>query len=164
MSDLTVERLKEVLRYEPETGLFWWKVKTSKRTNLTKPAGSNHNAGYYKIGIDGNVYLSHRLAWLYMTGKWPEYDIDHINGNKKDNRIENLRDIPHQMNGGNRRILNKNNTTGSQNIYFDKYRCKYVVEMYVAGKKKHFGRFDSLEEATSMATEMRRKHQPGCTI
>jgi hypothetical protein len=93
------QRLKEFLIYDPETGLF-----TKIRRNFKKPfAGTPHPVGYIRITIDKRFYLAHRLAWFYVKGKWPEADIDHINGDKTDNRFANLREASRSLNRGNSR-------------------------------------------------------------
>ena len=91
-ADLTVERLRELIHYYPETGVFMWLVKVRH----DRPAGSIAGTGvkrYLAITLDQNVYYAHRLAWFYMTGKWPTSQIDHINRIKLDNRWVNLRDV-----------------------------------------------------------------------
>ena len=79
-NDLSQEYIKSILIYNPETGLFTWVHRNSKKV------GRMTNSGYIQIGINCRLYMAHRLAYLYMIGKWPEYDIDHINMNKSDNR------------------------------------------------------------------------------
>jgi hypothetical protein len=91
---LTREQLKEALDYNPDTGLFTWKKlpKAAHRKKVGEIAGSHDEKGYIRIGINGTVYKSHRLAWLYVYGQWPSKIIDHVNGVNDDNRISNLRD------------------------------------------------------------------------
>jgi len=90
---LTTDRLRELLDYDTETGLFRWKTPTNNRITVGSLAGQNHPKGYTRIGVDGAKYLAHRLAWLYVHGVWPINQIDHINRMKTDNRINNLRDV-----------------------------------------------------------------------
>jgi hypothetical protein len=80
MAEITAERLREVLLYDPETGVFRWWVPTSRKSpfRVGKIAGSYHRDGYREIRIDKRLYRAHRLAWLYMTDKWPDLEIDHI--------------------------------------------------------------------------------------
>lgn len=87
--DVTVERLRELLDYNEKTGKFY----AGSGRNFGKEVGGFHGKGYLKIALDGVTYLAHRLAWLYVTGDWPFDVIDHINGDKKDNRIANLRAV-----------------------------------------------------------------------
>ena len=87
---LTAERLRQLLDYSPETGLFYWRVKRGSVAAGTE-AGTWHGNGYRKIHIDGVPHLAHRLAWLYVHGEHPTGEIDHRNGNPADNRISKLR-------------------------------------------------------------------------
>lgn len=95
---LTVERLKALLEYEPETGAFRWKSPTNQRIRRGIATGRVGTKGYLYIGIDRKSYMAHRLAWLYVHGHWPLEQIDHINRIKTDNRIANLRDVPDAIN------------------------------------------------------------------
>ena len=99
---LTQERLKEVLHYDPETGIFAWQVQTG-RSRLDSPAGYTRRDGYRQIKVDKRVYLAHRLAWLFMMGAWPSEEVDHINCNKVDNRWTNLRPATRGQNNANSR-------------------------------------------------------------
>ena len=97
-SQLTQERLKKLFKYEPETGLFIRLVSTNNRVKVGDVAGNARADGYIKIRVDFDMHYAHRLAWLYMTGHWPTQKIDHINGNKSDNRWANLRDVSDAIN------------------------------------------------------------------
>lgn len=100
---LTQTRLKEVLAYTPGTGTFRWRVANSNRIKVGDVAGTPHNEGYIHIRIDGKRYLAHRLAWLYMTGEWPEYQIDHRDGIRNNNWFSNLRVATNAQNSENRK-------------------------------------------------------------
>lgn len=164
MQDLTVERLKEVLRYDPETGLFWWKIRTGPRCNMNKPAGYKNNLGYINIQLFGVNHRAHRLAWLYIYGKWPEYDVDHKNAIVYDNRMVNLRDVPHEINMENQRNAHRNNKTGLLGVSFDKKANKFRAQITIKGKKKCLGWFSNQEEAHKCYIENKRKYHNGCTI
>lgn len=96
-TNLTAERLRELLHYDPETGIFTWLVQCKSNKPVGSIAGTK-NHGYMQIGIDKNRNYAHRLAWLYMTGTWPIHQIDHINRNSFDNRWANLRDVTPSVN------------------------------------------------------------------
>lgn len=95
-------RMRELLHYEPATGVFTWKVARRHLVKVGDVAGSLTDRGYRSIGIDGKQYRAHRLAWLMVHGVWPEMELDHINGNRDDNRIANLRDVSTGQNARNR--------------------------------------------------------------
>lgn len=102
MSNLTQERLREFLHYDPESGAFWWKVPSSIRARGERAGSLAGASGYRRISIKKKSYAAHRLAWLYIYGTWPTNEIDHINGVRDDNRIKNLRDVSGAENLANR--------------------------------------------------------------
>ena len=91
---LTPKRLRKVLSYAPTTGIFRWKVSASSRASVGSIAGAKNGRGYHQIRIGGRPYSASRLAWLYMTGKWPNSEISYINGKPSDTRWANLRNRP----------------------------------------------------------------------
>ena len=101
---MTQEYLKSLLDYNPETGKFIWKVSKNNRVKSGSEAGTIQSSGHRSILIDKKDYLAHRLAWLWYYGRWPEDQIDHINHNPDDNRIENLREVSNQENGKNQSL------------------------------------------------------------
>ena len=146
---LTQSSLKELLYYNQYSGNFVWKVSPTNSVKIGAVAGNIQKcvSKYYRsIGINGRQYLSHRLAWLYMTGEFPKYEIDHINGDGLDNRFFNLRDVRHEDNQRNLR-LPVSNTSGCIGVYLDKARNKWVAEIIYAGMKKHLGRYVNKEDA-----------------
>ena len=142
---LTQNGLKELLSYDPETGIFKWKV---NRGRLMKDsvAGSKMNIGYFQIKINYRKYLSHRLAFLYVYGRFPKGQIDHINGVRDDNRIENLRDVTRTVNNQNTKRT-KNNTSGFTGVYWHKAGNKWVSRINVNKKNVHLGSFSCIGEA-----------------
>ena len=91
---LTAKRLRKVLSYAPTTGIFRWKVSASSRAPVGAIAGAKNGRGYHQIRIGGRPYSASRLAWLYMTGKWPNSEISYVNGKPPDTRWANLREAP----------------------------------------------------------------------
>lgn len=164
--NITIERLKDLLHYDPDTGEFTWVKRTSNRINLGDVAGQIDDHGHREIRIDSCKYRAHRLAWLWEYGRLPKSDlqIDHINGVRDDNRIINLREVTGSINQQNRRSASKNNTTGALGVH--KAKNGYRVRLNVDGKEKICGyfSFDQFEEAKAFALEMKRKYHEGCTI
>lgn len=143
---INVERLKIILSYDQETGIFIWRVKTSSRACVGYVAGHLTNCGYRSIKIDGRHILAHRLAWLYMTGEWPTDDIDHINLDRTDNRWINLRSATRSQNKANA-AAPVCNTSGFKGASWHKSTKKWRATIKVAGKPQHLGSFSSAEEA-----------------
>lgn len=160
---LCAERLREVLSYNPETGVFHWKVRAAYHVRIGTVAGSLNSQGYLHTRVDGKRFLNHRLAWLFVHGTWPSGDIDHINGCRSDNRIANLRDVQRSINAQNLRTAQSNNkSTGLLGAYKQGRRwCSIIM---IDGKQRYLGTFDTPEEAHTAYLETKRKFHPGCTI
>jgi len=124
--------LKEMFDYDPSRGVLIHKHTVQGGKQKGSLAGSPHNKGYLQICICRKKYLIHRLIWLYHHGKWPN-QIDHINRNRSDNRIENLRECDYSQNHGNR-SMQSNNTSGAKGVFFDRRDKAWMV--YVAGQYK----------------------------
>ncbi len=146
---LTKERLDELLAYDPETGWFTWRVRTSNRVRVGATAGTPHyRRGYILVRIDGRRYSAHRLAFLTMTGCWPEDEVDHINGDPADNRWTNLRQATHLENGRNLRKM-RNNTSGVTGVFWSTQYGKWCSEITAARKKIQLGYCTAFDEAVS---------------
>ena len=143
---LTQKELKELLDYNLETGDFIWKVALSDKVKAGDIAGGlNLSNGYKRICINYHNYPQHRLAFLYMTGKFPNKLVDHINGKRSDNRWCNLRQANHVQNSCNK-AMQSNNKSGHIGILKPKGRNKFVVQV----RGKHVGYCDTLEEAKAV--------------
>tara|TARA_R110000868_G_C10516848_1_gene732701 strand:- start:67 stop:558 length:492 start_codon:yes stop_codon:yes gene_type:complete len=140
--------LKQNLSYNPETGEFMWLVNRGPARKFAH-AGSKHKSGYLHIYLFGKHYLCHRLAWLYVYGDWPLQYLDHINGNKKDNTIKNLRDVDSALNQQNQKNPPITNKSGFVGAHWDKRKNKWISQISVYGKKIHLGNFDSKENAAT---------------
>ena len=148
-NNLTAEYVRSILNYDPETGVFRWNVTLSRRNGAGGVAGfiSKYRSGARrKIGVGGVEYMAHRLAWLFMTGEWPEFEIDHENTIGIDNRWKNLRPATSSQNLRNRG-LQRNNTTGLKGTCFNKRLGKFVAGIKIYGRRKNLGSFDTAEEA-----------------
>lgn len=141
----TQRQLKQQLDYDPLTGAFTWKVSNSNRIKVGQIAGSIGNHGYLRISIDKKFYLSHRLAWLWMTGEFPPDQIDHINRVKTDNRWENLRAATNQQNQMN--CISKDNTSGKKGVTWDKWKSKWKAQIRVNGVNHNLGFYNDIEDA-----------------
>jgi len=159
-------RLKELLDYNPLTGVFTWRLRPGERKNLNtwldgRIAGTIHTGktGYKRrcIRVDGRIYRESRLAWLYMTGKWPEHTVDHINHNALDNRWANLRDvsqIENMYNQGKR----KNNKSGVTGVSWDARRSTWFACIMVDRKTRSGGCFKTFEEAVAKRKELEKTY------
>ena len=153
---ITWDQLNNVLRYETASGIFYWK---ETRGTMIKGsiAGSIENTGYISIRIGGTAYLAHRLVWFYTYKSWPENNIDHIDRDPTNNRIENLRDVTQLVNGKNR-LKNKNNTSGYKGVYFDKNKSIWIAETIINRIKYRLGNFKTAELANISYIEFEKAH------
>jgi len=149
----TVERLREMLTLKPSEGVLRWAEKPANAHRASwwnavfsgKEAGSDYHGGYVRVTLDRKHYLAHRLIWKMVTGCDPE-QIDHINGNKSDNRIENLRNVSHGVNMKNK-VLYKNSTSGIPGVNYHKRDDVWNAKVGIYGKQLHLGAFATKAEA-----------------
>lgn len=145
-NDLTADRLRELLSYDAETGVFYRKIALCNSVKPGDIAGSDDGEGYIRIRVDGVTHRAHRLAWLYVTGAWPAEEIDHINGNRGDNRIANLREATHAENGQNRAIP-RNSRSKRHGVGWDKKAGKWRARIKSKGVEVTLGHFANIEDA-----------------
>lgn len=136
---LTKKILKERLSYDPDSGVFIW-IKTGKT------AGWKDQTGYIHIGINGKTYKAHRLAFLYMNGQLPEYEVDHINGDRSDNKWSNIRCVTRTENMRNQRKY-KCNTSGHTGVFWHNRLNKWQANIRSEGKLRHIGYYEDIEDA-----------------
>lgn len=141
---LTAERLKQVLHYDPDTGIFTWLV-SSGRVSRGTSAGTNKD-GYINISVDRRLYRAHRLAWLYMTGQWPNELLDHKDLNRSNNRWDNIRAANSFGNSCNS-PKPSNNTSGYKGVRWYKANERWSAQIQINRKSVHLGYFDRAEEA-----------------
>lgn len=149
--NLTADYVRQILEYNPENGVFYWKrrygvMESWNVQNAGKSTGWANSNGYLIITIAGKRYRAHRLAWVWMTGEWPEFDIDHIDRNRTDNRWCNLREATRSENHANRRMQH-NNKLGFKGVHIHRETGKYRAQIRIKGKSKHIGLFRTAEEA-----------------
>jgi len=142
---ITQEHLRELLHYNPETGVFTWIYRKSGVT-LGQVAGSLHVNGYVDIKLDGVVYKAHRLAILYVDGYFPEHTVDHINRIRDDNRYVNLREASYQCQSRNCAV-GVNNTSKVCGVRWRAQRRSWQAFMMVSGKMHYLGHYTCLVEA-----------------
>lgn len=149
-STLTVERLREVLNYSPEAGEFTWRprldAKGRRVGDVGRTAGHGTFNGYIEVGVCGERWYAHRLAWMHYYGEQPSGPLDHIDGDRTNNRISNLRLASEHLNSGNRGP-NKNNRSGFKGVFRSGNR--WAAQISIRGKHTHLGVFDSPEEASA---------------
>lgn len=161
---ISADRLQSLLRYDAETGRFTWLVSPRYGINAGDEAGFvDSSNGYRKIRIDGTRYGAHQLAWLYATGRWPEHEIDHINGERADNRFANLRDVPRQINAQNQRRARRDSKySGLLGVTF--YNGRWVAQIGHCKQVIRLGRFRSKDEAHAAYVAAKRQLHEGCTL
>ena len=142
--DISADRLRSILTYDAESGVFCWRFRTSPAAAAGSIAGSLFG-GYRRIRIAGRAYGAHRLAWLYVHGVWPVGEIDHINGVRDDNRICNLRVVTPQENKHNRHGVHAGNSSGFLGVHRNRDRWRATI--CVDGRNVHLGVFDDPAEA-----------------
>jgi HNH endonuclease/AP2 domain len=153
---ITAEKLRELLHYDPETGVFTWLGSGSGRP-ASGIAGTIAN-GYLHIWADGRSYKAHRLAWLYQTGEWPEGDLDHANMDKADNRWCNLREATDSKNQANTRARVITGTSRFKGVTWNKEMKRFRALITVKGKQYFLGYFDAEHLAYAAYCLAARKH------
>lgn len=148
---ITNDYLKEVLKHDIDTGNFIWVKKTSpkSRVNIGEIAGNLNNDGYRRIKLNGKKYQEHVLVWFYHYGKFPNEFLDHVDGDKANNRLENLRECSQGENNRNRAIAS-NNTTGFRGVTFCKQNGKFKATAHFNGEKIHLGYYITDLEASDV--------------
>lgn len=145
---LDAERLREVLSYDPETGVFRWLVSRPGKASAGTVAGKVGTDGHRSIRFGGFTYQAHRLAWLYVHGVWPSDVIDHKDCQPDNNRIANLREATLSQNAANSR-LSARNTSGVKGVNWHRATGKWVASIGQNGRRHHLGLFTSIEEAAT---------------
>lgn len=144
ITDEEVDYIKELLSYDPDTGLFTWK-KSRRGVKKGTIAGNKNDRGYIQIKVNYKFYKAHRLAFLFMNQELPNM-VDHIDGVKDNNKWDNLRPCNKSENGGNSKIRS-DNTSGYKGVSFNKKSKKWVSYLYINGRQVFLGRFDCPIEA-----------------
>ena len=149
MKTFCVHRMRELLDYDPETGLAFWRPNARRvgGSHLNgMPAGHLSRRGYKILHMDGVLLQFHRAAWAYVHGEWPQLQIDHINGDKSDNRIANLRLATFSQNNRNSKPK-KDNRSGIKGLHYRADRGVWRAVIQENGKLTHLGHFSKVEDA-----------------
>ena len=154
---LTAARLRKILHYSKSTGLFRWRVRPSNRVHIGDVAGTMSH-GYVSIRIDGVAHHAHRLAHLYVIGRWPKFEIDHKNRKRSNNRWRNIREATHAQNGHNK-SAQSNNVSGFKGVW-RRSNCiaRWSSMIKVRGKNIHLGMFGTPEAAHRAYVRAAKKH------
>lgn len=152
---------KEYLKYNSDNGNFTWIKPTSKRVCIGTKAGTLDKDGYCVIKFNYKLYRAHRLAWFYMYDVWPSQQIDHIDGNKLNNSITNLRDVNSQTNMENIKNVGRSNTSGMLGVSFHKHKKKYMANIKVNKKTMYLGSFNKAEDAQSAYLKYKQQYHAG---
>lgn len=159
----SLKRVNELLSFDPETGVFTWNEKPCRgwRKGDDLTAGRVLENGYIRIVIDRENYMAHRLAWLVSTGREPYDQIDHINGNRADNRIANLREATGSENQQNHPV-HVNNASGYPGVSFNRRKKKWKAQIKVKGNIRHLGWHDDPKDAASAYHAAKAEHHKFC--
>lgn len=171
MALMTLDYARKILKYDQDTGRLFWRPRPFEMFSASahhtqmwhfKRWNTNygdkecflhkHSAGYFRAKIDGRNYLAHRVGWLLIHGEWPSHEIDHINGNRADNRIANLRPATKIENMHNVR-MRKINTSGFTGVFWSKAAGKWTAEVRSEGRKHYLGLFDDIRSAVKARKE-----------
>lgn len=158
-SDLTAERLRDLLNYDPATGKMTWRIKSAQRIKVGDEAGFIRGDGYVIVRLFNKHHLAHRLAWLHFYGRWPAMFIDHINGRKSANQISNLRDVSLTTNNQNVNAARKDSRSGVQGVRA--VGGRFEARMRINGRRACLGFFASEAEAYAAYMLAKRERQPG---
>lgn len=152
--------LRRLLDYDPESGTFTRRVKSGNARAGDRAREGVHPGGYRVISVGGNRYLAHRLAWLHVHGRWPRHEVDHIDGDKANNRLGNLREATRSENAQNV-PWRRSQTSRFPGVSWDASRGKWKAAIRIGpGERIYLGRFSREEDAAAAYLEARRRHQP----
>lgn len=149
--------VRKVLDFDPETGVFTWKVSRGGKSRKGAVAGYQNRLGYWHVTCLGMEHKAHRLAWLYVNGRWPRDQLDHINGIRNDNRITNLRECSREENYQNKAPY-RNNTSGFTGVMWHEPNQAWLARIGVGGRKLCLGYHASPEAAYSAYLEAKATH------
>lgn len=164
-TDLTPEEIRAMFGYDPETGRLSWRIRRSPCMQIGATAGSPKPDGYLVVKIAGKYWSAHRLVWVHVHGEWPERHLDHINGDRADNRMANLREVTPAENAQNRHGASTRSKTGLLGVgQATRTPGKWTAKIKAGDTIKHLGSFDSPELAHAAYVEAKRALHPFGTL
>lgn len=152
---LDAHTLRRLLSYDPQSGEFH-RTTRNQAVKIGMKAGCRNVLGYWQIRVSGPIYLAHRLAWLYVHGEWPIDQIDHIDGDRCNNRIANLRQCSNLENGQNKKSY-KGSTSAYVGVCWDKTAMKWRASIRSNGVQRYLGIFDKEEDAALAYSEAKKR-------
>lgn len=159
---ITAKRLREVMHYSPKTDA-WIRIASHMRPDrVGLPVTAKDEKGYYRTRIDGRKYRLHQLVWLWHTGEFPAFHLDHVDGNPQNNRIENLRIASRSVNAQNQRTAHSNNLLGVQGVR--RFKNKFKSRISFQGRRLELGTYATAEEAYAAYVKAKRVLHPGNTL
>lgn len=161
-SAITQERLRELLHYNPDKGSWTWLKGSAFCVKVGSTVDSVNDKGYVRFNIDKKSYYGHRLAWFYMTGEWPKVVVDHIDGDRLNNRWSNLRAATKAINSQNQKKAHCQSRIGLMGVTQD--GKKYRAQITLNGRTRRLGTFGTPEEAHAFYLATKRRLHEGCTI
>ena len=161
-TDLTAQHVRDLFAVNQFGALIRSIRGTGGRSKVGQEAGSIDASGYIEVSIGGSAYKAHRIVWLHIHGVWPQGQIDHINGNRRDNRPGNLRDVPAFINCENQRFGRSDSSHGLLGVCY--FKGKWQAQITVRGKQRYLGRFSSAKDAHAAYLNAKRILHAGCTI
>lgn len=159
---ISYERACVLFTYDPQSGVMRWAKRVANCIRVGDVAGWPNKQGYLKVKCDGKTISIHRLAWLLSHKRWPEHEVDHIDCNKTNNRLANLRDVDQSMNQQNRRTAKKDSATGLLGAH--PHGMKFIAAITLNRRRQHIGIFDTAAEAHHAYVEYKRVHHAGSTL
>jgi hypothetical protein len=154
---LKPERVRELFVYDRATGILRWAVAKGSRVKAGDVAGTLNNKGYLTVQINGGRYQVHRVVWVLLHGAWPANEIDHVNGDKADNREQNLREASNAENHRNRGVA-VNSTTRITGVYWNQRLGKWQAAITFEGNRIHLGVFADRNDAIAARANAQRKY------
>lgn len=162
---LSAARVRQLFDYDPKNGALTWAVDRSRLAKKGTVAGSVYSNGYRVVGVDQTYYLVHRLVWVHHYGEPPKLNVDHINGDRLDNRIANLRDVSKSKNAQNQRKCHGDKKSCDLiGATWDKSNKNWKAQLVLNRKTVYIGRFKTPEDAHAAYLEAKRKLHSGCTL